>query len=617
MRAVLSAMLLTAVAPAVLAGPPIGSPPPLGTRINEFSLPSAAGGPVWSLVQETRDAKAVVVLFLGTECPVNNAYAPVLASLHETYGPKGVVFVAVNSNQQDDAAAVAKHAREFAIPFPVLKDAGATIADRFHAERTPEAFVLDGSMTVRYRGRIDDQFGIGVKRPKASRQDLVEAINDVLAGKTVAQPSTGAVGCPISRPARPKAPTGGSSVTYCKEIAPLIQKHCQGCHRPGEIGPFPLMTFADAAAWSEAIREAATDGRMPPWHADPAHGKFANDRRLSDSERANLLAWIDQGCAEGRAADLPAPREYVTGWGIGKPDEVITMNKEVEVPARAPRGGLAYKYILAGKPFTEDRWVRAAEVRPGNRAVVHHINVYVLRPGRKALPDGDELSEKLGKQLFEDPSADKMKDIPELVSYTPGDQLFELPPGMAKFIPKGSRLVFELHYVPNGKPLTDRSSIGLTYAKEPPRHEVFGGLAVNWMFLIPPNAADHKVTATFRIDQDCVLLSMSPHMHLRGKSFDFRLLLPDGKQETLLMVPKYDFGWQTNYILAEPRRVPKGSRLICTAHFDNSPANPNNPNPRALVTWGDQTWDEMMLGYFDYYLADPPVSKEDPKPGGR
>jgi thiol-disulfide isomerase/thioredoxin len=578
-----------------------GLPDPLGTRIGDFTLPQPADGRPWSLAQETRNAKAVVVLFLGTACPVNNAYVPTLAGLHEKYSPRGVVFVAVNSNQQDDAAAVAAHAREFAIPFPVLKDNGCTVADHFRAQRVPEAFVLDGSLTVRYHGRINDQFGKGVKRNKSSREDLAEAIEAVLNGKAVMMPVTEVVGCPISRPAKKKAAPSGEAVTYCKHIARLLQENCQCCHRPEEVGPFSLLTYADAAAWAEAMAEAVNERRMPPWHADPAHGNFRNDRRLSDADCQMLRAWADQGCPEGDAADLPPPRHFVRGWNIGQPDEVITMNKTAEVPAQAPRGGLPYKYILAGKPFTQDRWVRAAEVRPGVRGLVHHINVYVLRPGKKTLPEGDELEEHVGKQLFEDPSEDSLKDICELASYAPGDQTFELPEGMAKRVPKGSQLVFELHYVPNGKAQTDQSCIGLKYLDAEPEQQVLGGIAVNWAFLIPPGASDHRVVATHKFDQDSVILSMSPHMHLRGKSFEYTLTRPDGTEEVLLSVPKYDFAWQTTYILAEPKQVLKGSKLKCTAVYDNSTANPNNPNPSAFVIWGDQSWNEMMLGYFDYY----------------
>jgi len=576
-------------------------PDPLGTRIGDFTLPRPGDGSPWCLAQETRNAKAVVVLFLGTACPVSNTYVPTLAALHEKYRPRGVVFVAVNSNQQDDAAAVAAHAHEFGIPFPVLKDNGSTVADRFRAERVPQAFVLDGSLTVRYHGRIDDQFGKGVKRNQPSRNDLAEAIEEVVNGKTVTTPVTEVVGCPISRPARKKSAPTGEAVTYCKHIAPILQQNCQYCHRPGEVGPFSLMTFADAAAWAEAVAEAVGERRMPPWHADPAHGTFRNDRRLSEADCRMLRDWLAQGCPEGDAADLPPPRHFVRGWSIGQPDEVITMNKDVAVPAQAPRGGLAYKYILAGKPFTQDRWVQAAEVRPGIRGLVHHINVYVLRPGKKSLPEGDELDSNLGKQLFEDPSEESLKDICELASYAPGDQMFELPEGMAKHVPKGSQLVFELHYVPNGKAQTDRSYIGLKYLDAEPQQEVLGGIAVNWAFLIPPGAADHRVVATHTFDQDSVILSMSPHMHLRGKSFEYTLVGPDGTEEVLLSVPKYDFAWQTTYILAEPKRVLKESKLRCTAVFDNSKANPNNPNPSAFVIWGDQSWNEMMLGYFDYY----------------
>ena len=578
---------------------------PVGTRVADFTLPRPSDGKAWSLAKETQNAKAVVILFLGTQCPVSNAYVPTVAALHEKYAPQGVVFVGVNSNRQDDGPTIARHAKEFAIPFAVLKDGDLTVADRLHAERLPLAFVLDGSLTVRYRGRIDDQFGQSVKRAKATRNDLAEALAEVLAGKPVSRPVTEVVGCPIARPAKARPAAADSEpVTYSRQVARILQANCQMCHQPGEAGPFPLLTYHDAADWAEAIGEAVRERRMPPWHADPAHGTFANDRRLCDADRAALQAWLDQGCPEGDPADLPAPRRYTPGWCIGQPDEVITMNREVQVPARAPRGGLPYKYVLAGKPFAQERWVCAAEVRPGDRSLVHHVNVYVLRPGKKALPPGDELDERLGKRLFEDPSEESLKDTPELASYAPGEFLFELPPGMAMRIPKGSQLVFELHYVPNGKATGDRSRIGLKYLDGPPQHEVMNGIAACWTFLILPGAANHRVTATTTFDRDSVLLALSPHMHLRGKSFEYKLVRPDGTTQVLLSVPKYDFNWQTNYVLARPIHAPARSKLECTAVYDNSSANPTNPNPGVFVHWGDQSWDEMMLGYFEYFHAE-------------
>ena len=602
----LSGLLLCLVGGPALAVPPTGPAQiaPLGMRVADFTLTRPSDGGPWSLSKETQNAKAVVILFLGTECPVSNAYVPTLAALHQKYAPRGVVFVGVNSNHQDDGPAIARHAREFAIPFAVLQDADLAVADRLQARRVPEAFVLDGSLTVRYRGRIDDQIGKDVRRSRATRNDLAEALAEVLAGQPVSRPVTEVVGCPITRPAKARPAAAGSErVTYCRQVARILQANCQMCHQPGEAGPFPLLTYHDAADWAEAIGEAVRERRMPPWHADPAHGTFANDRRLCDADRAALQAWLDQGCPEGDPADLPAPRRYTPGWCIGQPDEVIAMNQEVAVPAQAPRGGLPYKYVLAGKPFAQERWVCAAEVRPGDRNLVHHINVYVLRPGKKAVPPGDELNERLGKRLFEDPSAESLKATPELASYAPGDFLFELPPGMAKRIPRGSQLVFELHYVPNGKASGDHTRIGLKYLDGPPEHEVMNGIAVCWSFLIPPGAANHRVTATTTFDRNSVLLSLSPHMHLRGKSFEYTLVRPDGTREVLLSVPKYDFNWQSTYVLARPIPVPARSKLECTAVYDNSSANLNNPNPWAFVHWGDQSWDEMMLGYFEYYHA--------------
>jgi peroxiredoxin len=549
----------------------------LGKRIEDFTLTDTTGK-TWSLAG-LKDRKAVVVLFLGTECPINNAYLPRLTELSRAYEPRGVPFVALNANRQDSPAAVAEHARKNALPFPVLKDAGNVVADRFGAERTPEAFVLDAEHVVRYRGRIDDQYGVGYRRPKATRNDLAEALDEMLAGRTVTQPQTPVAGCYIARVARPQSET---TVTYSKDVAPILQQHCQGCHRPGQIGPMALLRYEDAAAWSETIREVIQERRMPPWHADPHYAKFSNDRSLSAEQRDKLLTWVKQGCPEGDHKDLPPPAVFSSNWRVGKPDMVFTMTEEFKVPAKAPVRGVPYQYFRVPTNFTEDVWVQAAEARPGNRAVVHHIIVFVRQPGER-------------RQRTEDGIGNGM-----LVAFAPGDMPLQLEPGNAKKIPKGSELVFQMHYTPNGTEQTDRSSVGLIFARERPAHEIRTRAIANQLFAIPAGDNNKEVKATTVFRQDTLLLSLMPHMHLRGKNFEYRVIYPDDRSEVLLSVPRFDFGWQSNYRLAQPLKLTAGTRIECTAHFDNSATNPNNPDPSRVVVWGDQTWEEMMIGFVDY-----------------
>jgi thiol-disulfide isomerase/thioredoxin/mono/diheme cytochrome c family protein len=575
---------------------PKALPAPLGIRLGDWTLPRSDDGRPWSLARDGRDAKAVVVLFLGTECPLNNRYLPTVVALQKKYGPRGVLFVGINSNAQDDRAAVARYGKEFGLPFVVLKDEEAKVADRFAAARTPEAFVLDATYTARYRGRIDDRYDKGIQRPQATRQDLAEALDAVLAGKEVARPVTEAAGCPIARPPQTVPQAGGAPVTYSRQVARLLQDHCQECHRPGEAGPFSLSTYQDAADWSAAVREAVAERRMPPWHADPAYGRFRNARRLSDADRATLLAWVDQGCPEGDRADLPPPREFVRGWRIGKPDAVFTMPEAFQVPAQAPKGGVPYQFLLVTEPFPEEKWVQAVECRPTATPVVHHITAYLVEPGAdlshwKRQSDLAQLMTSYSDDCF-------------LGGYGLNEEPLILPPGQAKHIPKGSRIAFELHYQPNGTACTDRSYVGLVYAKEPPVHHVRTGSAMQPLLAIPPGVANSRQVAARTFKRPAMLLSLTPHMHLRGKSATFTLIRPDGSREVLLSVPRYDFNWQTNYELAEPVPVPKGSTIEYAAYYDNSADNPNNPDPRKLVFWGEQSWDEMMIGFFEYYWAD-------------
>ncbi|GIW79852.1 MAG: thiol-disulfide isomerase [Gemmatales bacterium] len=548
----------------------------IGRQIANFRLPSCHGDVV--SLADFKDKKAIVVVFTGTACPLNNQFMPVLVKLYHEFAARGVQFLAINANAQDSLSDVARHAKEFKIPFPVLKDAGNKVADVFRAERTPEAFLLDASHRLRYRGRISDQFGIGYARPQPKHDFLADAINQLLAGEKVTTPITQPEGCLIGREIATKK-TG--RITYARQIARILQENCQECHRPGQIGPMPLLTYQDAVAWSGTIREVVMQKRMPPWYADPRFGSFANDRRLSKKEIDLLLEWIDSGLAEGDPKDLPPPKKFDPGWRLGKPDLIVAMPKAFSVPAKMPAGGVPYQYFHVDPGFKEDRWVIRAEAKAGAPSVVHHVLVFIVPPGERFFPGNPK--------------------TPALGGTAPGDMPLILPSGVAKKIPAGSKLVFQMHYTPNGTPAKDRSSIGLTFAKKPPRYEAQTVPIYTLRFRIPPGADNHRVEASFRFDKNGHLLNFMPHMHLRGKDFRYVAIYPDGKKETLLFVPRYDFNWQSVYRLARPLPVPKGTIIQCIAHYDNSANNPNNPDPTRAVYWGDQTWQEMMIGWLDFY----------------
>ncbi|MBW3597178.1 MAG: redoxin domain-containing protein [Planctomycetes bacterium] len=552
----------------------------VGRRIEGFTLPDFRGRQ-WRLA-DFDDSPVVAVLFLGTECPIVRLYAPRLVEIQKELQDRGVQLVAVNSNQQDSLAELEHFARVNDINFPMLKDPGNAVADQFGAARTPEVFVLDRERRVRYHGRIDDQYTYGLQKPKVEREYLSEAIESLVAGKEIATPYTEPVGCLIGR----VLPTQEhSQVTYSRQISRILQKRCVECHRPGEIGPFSLTEYDEAAGWAEMIAEVVHEQRMPPWHASPEHGDFVNDARLTDEEKELIYRWVDAGAPEGDPSEAPPPRVFVQGWRIGEPDLIVLMaEKPFQVP---PEGEVKYQYFIVDPGFTEDKWIQAAECRPGNRAVVHHIIVAAMKPGSKKQEAHGDLDSKW------------------LAATAPGARPMILPEGRAKFVPAGSRLVFQLHYTPNGTPQEDISSVGLIFADPATvKQEVVTQNAVNRRIRIPPGDPNYRLEATHTFSRDSLMLAMFPHMHLRGKSFRYTAIYPDGDREVLLDVPRYDFNWQNSYIFAEPKPMPAGTKLHCVAHFDNSEENLANPDPTVEVRWGDQTWEEMMIGYFDMTLAD-------------
>jgi len=397
--------------------------------------------------------------------------------------------------------------------------------------------------------------------------------------------------------------------TYHKDVLPVIQKNCQGCHRPGEAAPMSFLDYKATRPWAKAIKSAVVRTKMPPWQADPsASHKFSNDLSLTDDERSVLVKWADQGAPEGNAKDAPKPLAFVEGWNISKPDSEYVMPQAFTVPAT---GTIEYQYIVVPTNLTEDKWVQMAEVRPGARPVVHHVIVYIRPKGSKWLAEAQPgvpfVPQRAKNRTASDSNgavdpqenAGLMLQSELLVGFAPGMPAQILEPGVAKLLPAGADLVMQMHYTSTGKEMTDQTRIGVVFAKAPPVRRDITLAAANNRFAIPAGDANYEVRSQMTLPGNVTLINLMPHMHLRGKDFSYKLVYPNGETSQLLTIPKYDFNWQLVYTFAKPLELPAGSRIECVAHFDNSPNNPYNPDPRATVRFGDQTWDEMMIGWFD------------------
>jgi hypothetical protein len=404
----------------------------------------------------------------------------------------------------------------------------------------------------------------------------------------------------------------GAVPTYTKDVAPILQRECQTCHRPGEAGPFSMLTYEETRPWATAMKEAVKTRKMPPWFADQRYGHFTNGHQLPEAEIDTISAWADAKAPQGNPKDLPAPVKWVEGWQIGKPDKIYQLPLPYDVPAS---GVVDYEHIIVPTGFTEDTWVQAAEVRPTDRAVVHHIIAFIREPKSNWFRD-----QKPGV-FFIAPQA-KTAEQPDtsalpsdfLVGYAPGQPAEILQPGQAKLIKAGSDIIFQVHYTPNGKATRDQTRLGIVLAKEPPKERVLTLSATNGTFTIPPGDPDYRVDASFEVGTQVKLSGLHPHMHGRGKDFDYRLVYPTHESQTILSVPSYNWHWQNWYTLDKPIVLPKGTRIECTAHFDNSPNNPDNADPKKAVKWGEQSWDEMMVGFFNLVFdADMPVKDLFPK----
>lgn len=386
---------------------------------------------------------------------------------------------------------------------------------------------------------------------------------------------------------RPPPPDTAETFTYSKHISRIFQKRCQDCHRPGEVAPMALLSYEDARPWARSIKKYVLSGEMPPWHADPKYGRFKNDARLPQEEIDAIVAWVDAGAPEGNPEELPPPKTFSEGWRIGEPDAVFALPVRFKVK---PEGEVEYQYFSVQTDFEEDKWIQAAEARPGNREVVHHIIVFIKEPGKRGSLFGNHLC-----------------------GTAPGMPPDIFPEGTAKLVKAGSTLIFQMHYTPTGEVEYDRSSVGLRFAKEPPKQRMRLRAIMNRRFRIPPGDPAFATHASYTFRRPGTIWSFTPHMHLRGKSFRYELHVPGREPETLLWIPEYDFDWQNIYRLETPRRVPAGARIECTGIFDNSKDNPDNPDPEATVRWGDQTWEEMMIGFVEITFASENLVANAPK----
>ena len=394
---------------------------------------------------------------------------------------------------------------------------------------------------------------------------------------------------------KPAAP-----VTFTRDVAPIVQKNCVTCHRPGQIAPMSLLSYKEVRPWAKSIREVVVERRMPPWFADQRYGEFSNDCRLSQKEIDTLVAWVNDGALEGDPKDMPPAPKFTEDWQIGKPDVILSMTQDYQVPAE---GVIPYKFFAVPTNFTEDRYVQLAEIKQGNRSLVHHVIVDVRYPEQGVLPAGEIGPESLANARSQGRGNTRAGDSDgRLVGWAPGEAPLILRPGQAKLVKAGSVLIFQVHYTTNGVAGKDRTSLGLVFSKTPVEKRVITAGAAATNLAIPPGDPNYEAASTFPFKEDSHIDSLHPHMHFRGKDFQYRLVYPDGTSKVLLSVPRYDFNWQMTYFFKEPIAAPKGSRLECLAHYDNSTRNKYNPDPTKLVQWGPQTWEEMMIGYVDYTL---------------
>jgi len=555
----------------------------VGRRVPDLAF-TDIGGKAGRLSDYQQD-RGLVIAFTSTSCPVGKRFTPALARLEKEFGARGVKFLYVNPTETDSSDSIKAAIAEHGLAGRYVHDGDDALARALGAASTTEVFVLDAARTVVYRGAVSDQYGVTYSLDAPRREYLADALEALLAGQPPRVAATTAPGCALEFESA-KAP---DEVTYHNRISRVLQHNCVECHRAGGVAPFSLEKYEEVVAHAGMIRRQVERGQMPPWFAAPAApgepSPWVNDRSLAAADKADLLAWLKGGRTLGDPADAPLPRKFPEDWAIGTPDLVVQLPHPIAIKAE---GTMPYQNVVVETGLAEDKWVQALEVQPGVREVVHHVLVFA-RPPRTA-----------GDDAFDDSAAERQGFF---AAYVPGNGHAIFPDGFARKLPAGSRLHFQIHYTPNGRAVSDRTRLGVVFAKEPPKH-VLGVSSVAKVALnIPPHAAHHPEVATLRVPFDAWVTAFMPHMHVRGKAFKYEAEFPDGAKRVLLDIPRYDFNWQLSYQLAEPVKLPAGTVLRATAIYDNSANNPANPNPNVTVRWGPQTFNEMMLGYLEYFTA--------------
>ncbi len=561
--------------------------PAIGSRVEQLKFTDIRG-----LDRELNDLgkhKAYLFVFTNTTCPLVRKYLPRLAEMYQQFSSEGVVFIAVNVGQLDTIREMSAQAVDLEIPFYFVKDRDSICINALGATKTPEVVLLDSEYTIRYRGRIDDQMRMGGTKPTASREDLKEAIRDLLAGQPVRVPQTEVDGCLINNK---QTTASNSTATWSSEIGSLVHQKCASCHRAGTAAPFALLTRDDMLANASMIADVISKETMPPWYASRAHGQFQNDASLSPEQKQTMIDWLAAGCPPGESPAPTAPPAPDSEWRIGKPDVIVTMKEEHTIPAT---GFIPYKYAVLPRLFIWETWIEAFEIKPTNPAIVHHCNLaYVTKDGA-------------GNETF-------------ITGYVPGGQPMDLGKfdnGVAFRIPAGAAFALQIHYTATGKEETGKIQVGLRFPRRQVQKRLHHFLLDPRGWEIPPQHPAYQISSTHTLKHNANLLGLFTHMHVRGRDMTFYAEEQGKPVETLLQIPNFNFEWQLGYEIAPGQKnFPKGTKVRAVAHFDNSPFNPYNPDPQVPVRYGPQTVDEMFNGYGFYVDNDEQLSLQiNPKNG--